>query len=86
MDTMLGHSFQQDASSTASQTGQGFPSEDFDVNSVAAEYTDVTSGLTSWALQSFMFRTTLKYHNRNIYSKLGVSSRKQLLAVAQQLP
>ena len=64
MDTMLGHSFQQDASSTASQTGQGFPSEDFDVNSVAAEYTDVTSGLTSWALQSFMFRTTLKYHNR----------------------
>jgi DNA-binding CsgD family transcriptional regulator len=29
---------------------------------------------------------TLKYHNRNIYSKLGVSSRKQLLAVAQQLP
>lgn len=64
MDTMLGHSFQQDASSTASQTGQGFPSEDFDVNSVAAEYTDVTSGLTSWALQSFMFRTTLKYQNR----------------------
>jgi DNA-binding CsgD family transcriptional regulator len=25
---------------------------------------------------------TLKYHNRNIYSKLGVSSRKQLLKIA----
>ena len=28
---------------------------------------------------------TLKYHNRNIYSKLGVSSRKQLLAVQELL-
>lgn len=64
MDIMLGHSFQKDASSTASQTGQGFPSSDFDVNSVAAEYTDVTSGMSSWALQSFMFRTTLKYQSR----------------------
>ena len=27
---------------------------------------------------------TLKYHNKNIYSKLGVSSRKQLLQLAQQ--
>ena len=25
---------------------------------------------------------TLKYHNKNIYSKLGVSSRKQLLHIA----
>lgn len=28
---------------------------------------------------------TLKYHNRNIYGKLGVSSRKQLVEVAAQL-
>jgi len=28
---------------------------------------------------------TLKYHNKNIYSKLGVSSRKQLLEVAESL-
>jgi len=28
---------------------------------------------------------TLKYHNRNIYSKLGVSSRKQLLEAAAEL-
>ena len=27
---------------------------------------------------------TLKYHNRNIYSKLGVSSRKQLLELAKR--
>ena len=26
---------------------------------------------------------TLKYHNKNIYGKLGVSSRKQLLLLAQ---
>lgn len=29
---------------------------------------------------------TLKYHNKNIYSKLGVSSRKQLLEIARKLP
>ncbi len=29
---------------------------------------------------------TLKYHNKNIYGKLGVSSRKQLLEFAEALP
>jgi DNA-binding CsgD family transcriptional regulator len=29
---------------------------------------------------------TLKYHNKNIYSKLGVSSRKQLMQIASLLP
>jgi len=28
---------------------------------------------------------TLKYHNKNIYSKLGVSSRKQLIGIAKHL-
>ena len=28
---------------------------------------------------------TLKYHNRNIYGKLGVSSRKQLMEIAAAL-
>jgi len=28
---------------------------------------------------------TLKYHNKNIYSKLGVSSRKQLLMIASMV-
>ena len=27
-------------------------------------------------------QNTLKYHNKNIYSKLGVTSRKQLLEYA----
>ncbi len=29
--------------------------------------------------------STLKYHNRNIYGKLGVSSRKELLEVHKHL-
>ena len=72
LDAMIGHSFSTDASSTASQTGQGFPSDDFNVNSVAAEYIDVTSGRTSWSMQSFIFRTTLKYNGRYL---LTVSAR-----------
>jgi DNA-binding CsgD family transcriptional regulator len=28
---------------------------------------------------------TLKFHNKNLYSKLGISSRKQLLSIAAQL-
>jgi len=28
---------------------------------------------------------TLKYHNKNLYSKLGVSSRKQLIAIARSI-
>ena len=28
---------------------------------------------------------TLKYHNKNIYGKLGVSSRKQLLEIAGKI-
>jgi len=28
---------------------------------------------------------TLKYHNKNIYGKLGVSSRKQLLEIANKI-
>ena len=64
LDVVLGHSFQKDDVSTAKQTGQGFPSDSFDVNSVAAEYTDVSTGLSSWALQSYFFRTTLNWMNR----------------------
>jgi TonB-linked SusC/RagA family outer membrane protein len=64
MDLMLGHSFQKDVSSTAYQQGQGFPSFSFDVNSVAAEFPAVSSGLSCWALQSFMFRSTFNYMNR----------------------
>lgn len=39
---------------------------------------------TQDVLQSLHIKeNTLKYHNRNIYSKLGVSSRKQLLQIAK---
>lgn len=64
LDAMLGHSFQMDKNSTAKQVGQGFPDKDLDVNSVAAEITDFTTGLSTWSLQSFMVRTTLGYKNR----------------------
>lgn len=63
-DAMLGHSFQLDQNSVASQKGQGFPSKSFDVNSVAAEFTSVTSGLSAWALQSYMMRVTLNWKDR----------------------
>ena len=63
-DAMLGHSFQLDNTSTAKQKGQGFPSKSFDVNSVAAEFPEVTSGLSTWGLQSFMMRYTLNWKNR----------------------
>ena len=64
LDAMAGHSFQMDQNSTASQKGQGFPSKGFDVNSVAAEFTSVTSGLSAWALQSFLSRVTLNWKDR----------------------
>ncbi|MBP3202972.1 MAG: TonB-dependent receptor [Bacteroidales bacterium] len=64
LSAMLGHSFQLDNNSTAYQKGQGFPSKSFDVNSVAAEFTDVTTGLSTWGLQSFMFRTTVNWKDR----------------------
>ncbi len=44
-------------------------------------------GHTSKEIMQFMNikENTLKYHNKNIYNKLGISSRKQLLAMAEML-
>ena len=78
LDAMLGHSFQLDNTSTAKQVGQGFPDKDFDVNSVAAEITDFTTGLSTWGLQSFMSRVTLNYKNRylmTVNARLDGSSK-----------
>lgn len=61
---MLGHSIQKDVTSSAAQTGIGFPSPSFDVNSVAAEYSDISTGLSSFLLQSFFGRLSLNYKNR----------------------
>lgn len=63
---MLGHSVQIYESSSAAQTGLGFPSSSFDVNSVAASVTNVTSGKSSYALQSFFGRLNLNYRNRYV--------------------
>ena len=64
LDVMLGHSIQKDVTSSAAQTGIGFPSPSFDVNSVAAEFSDVSTGLSSFLLQSFFGRLSLNYKNR----------------------
>lgn len=61
LDVMLGHSIQKDVSSSSAQTGIGFPSSSFDVNSVAAEFADVSTGLSSFLLQSFFGRVSLNY-------------------------
>lgn len=64
LDAMLGYSIQKDVSSSASQTGWGFPSPSFDVNSVAAEFDNVSTGKSSFLMQSFIGRATLNYKNR----------------------
>lgn len=64
LDVMLGHSIQKDVVSSAAQTGIGFPSPSFDVNSVAAEFENVSTGLSSFLLQSFFGRLSLNYKNR----------------------
>lgn len=66
LGAVLGHSVQIYESSSATQTGLGFPSSSFDVNSVAASYTDVSSGKSSYALQSFFGRLNLNYKNRYV--------------------
>lgn len=66
LDAVLGHSVQIDTSSSASQTGLGFPSASFDVNSVASSYMDVTSGKSTYALQSFFGRVNLNYRDRYV--------------------
>ncbi len=50
-------------------------------------FNDYISGLTTKEILSDLNikENTLKYHNRNLYSKLGVKSRKQLIAVYQYI-
>lgn len=66
LGAVLGHSVQIYESSSATQTGLGFPSSSFDVNSVAASFTDISSGKSSYALQSFFGRVNLNYRNRYV--------------------
>ena len=66
LDAVLGHSVQTYTSTTASQTGMGFPSASFDVNSVASSFKDVSTAQSSYALQSFFGRVNLNYRNRYV--------------------
>lgn len=68
VNVIAGHSFQHDGSSMAEQTGIGFPSSSFDVNSVAAEVQNVTTGLSAYALQSFFTRAQLNYDRKYLLS------------------
>lgn len=64
LNAMLGYSYQIYQSSNASQTGVGFPSPSFDVNSSAAEYEGITSGLSAYELQSYFARANLNWDDR----------------------
>ena len=64
LNAMAGYSYQLYQSSSASQTGKGFPSPSFDVNSVAAEFSDISTGLSAYALQSYFARANLNYKDR----------------------
>jgi TonB-linked SusC/RagA family outer membrane protein len=66
LGAVLGHSVQIYESSSANQTGLGFPSSSFDVNSVAASFKGITSGKSAYALQSFFGRVNLNYKNRYV--------------------
>lgn len=66
LGAVLGHSVQLDESSSASQTGQGFPSASFDVNASAANITAASTSRTSYALQSYFGRLNLNYKDRYV--------------------
>lgn len=53
-----------------------------------ALYNCYLSGMTTAQVMEHLKikENTLKFHNKNLYSKLGVSSRKQLLEIARKLP
>ena len=51
-------------------------------------YSCYTQGMTTVQIMELLNikENTLKFHNKNLYSKLGVTSRKQLLQMHRQLP
>lgn len=64
LSAMAGYSIQKYVSTTANQTGQGFPSPSFDVNSVAAEFLDISTAKSTYLMQSYFGRVSLNYLNR----------------------
>jgi len=68
LNAVLGHSYQYDFNSMASQTGQGFASDTFDVNSVASIQKSLSSSFSEFALQSFFGRLSINHKNRYVAS------------------
>ena len=66
LGTVFGHSLQVYNSTTAKQTGLGFPSSSIDVNEVAASYKDIATAESTYAMQSFFARANLNYKNRYV--------------------
>lgn len=66
LDAMLGYSLQTYTESKAAQTGIGFPSPSFDVNSVASSYEGISTYIGQEAMQSVFGRVNLNYKNRYV--------------------
>ncbi len=64
LDFLLGHSFQKVNNTLIGVEGQKFPSPSFDVNVVAAEYTEAMTNLYATSMQSFFGRANLGYKGR----------------------
>ena len=61
---LLGQSYQRLNSSSSMVDGRGFPSPSFDVNSVAAEIADASTGLSENALVSYFSRANLSWDRK----------------------
>lgn len=67
-DAIAGHSFQEENTSLSGMVGLGFPSDSFDVNTVAAEIIDAYTNLYGTAIQSYFARTSFSWRNRYLLS------------------
>lgn len=63
---VLGHAYQYDQSSIASQLGYSFPSSKLDVNSAAALFPKVTSSEQEYSMTSFFARAMVDFKDRYI--------------------
>ena len=66
LGAMVGHSLEIDNNSMAQQQGYSFLSKEFDVNSTAALFSDISSSRTCYTLQSFFGRVNLNFKNRYV--------------------
>lgn len=64
VDFLLGHSYQKVNNSLIGVEGIKFPSPSFDVNVVAAEFTEAMTNLYATSMQSFFGRANFSWKNR----------------------